>query len=309
MHRNWLRENSGNFLVAALLVAGLTLIFGSRAQAQAQLDTTRREQGGSSFDAEKILRNFHASYSVSYMGPYLAGGGPGTYNLYLTDIASTQLYHSLRVGYQAGDSLQVGVGEDIANNVETITNPSGLTYHSSFEQYDPYVYFNLPGVLDFSTWAVFTSLSFSLPLSNASKMDHKLTSLVFSQVWTWKRISPEWKAGFRFYLNPLWYDGGLPPGSTSRQTFYGSFGHFLNYGLSSTVWITTATHFDVEHRSPTPDGFFNLSRSLPDYFQLGAMYAPGIHPFLLSLGIFVQGLIWKPALDTSILGANFSFGI
>lgn len=296
-------------MLAAILIAALSLIPWNRVCAQAQLDTTRREHGSTSFDAGKILRNFHASYSVSYMGPYLSGGGPGTYNIYVTDIASTQLYHSFRAGYQVGDLLQVGLAEDVVNNVETITNPSGRTYLSSFEQYDPYVFFNLPGVFDSSAWSVFTSLSFSLPLSDASKVSHKLTSLVFSQVWTWKRISQQWRAGFRYYLNPLWYDGGLPSGVTDRETFYGSFGHFLNYRLSPAFWITSATHFDVEHRSPTPDGFLNLSRALPDYFQFGAMYEPEIRPFLLSAGIFVQGLIWKPALDTSIIGANFSFGI
>ena len=288
----------------------LGFVLGAReSRAQAQLDTPKREVGLNQFKAEEALKNIHASYSVSYMGPYLSGGGPGTYNIYLTDVASTQFYHSLRAGYQVNESLQVGVAEDIVNNLETVTSPSGVTYPSSFEQYDPYVYFNLPTFLELSSWTVFTSASFSLPLSNASKAAGKLTNLVFSQVWTVKQAPSAWKMGFRYYLNPSIYQDALAPGAMDRQTFYASFGHFLNYELSRGLSLTTSTHFDTEHRSPTQSGFFELKRSLPDFFQVGALYSPGLEPVLVTLGVYVQGLIWAPALNTSIIGGSFSFGI
>lgn len=276
--------------------------------AQAQLDTTKREQGSHFFSAHELLKNLHPSYSVSYMGPYLAGG-PGTYNIYLTDFASTQLYHSLRLGYQVSSEVQVGIGEDAVHNVETVINPEGRTYPTSFEQYDPYVYVNLPDHGNTGNWSVFTSASFSLPVSNASKSKSKLTNLVLSQVWSFKRAPGPWKMGFRYYLNPSIYGGPLAPGAVDRQTFYASIGHFLGYQLNADFLLSTSTHIDMEHRSPTPDGFLNLKRSLPDFWQLGLAYAPAVAPAILSLGIYVQALIWAPSLNTSIIGANLSVGI
>jgi hypothetical protein len=275
---------------------------------QAQLDTTKREQGLHSFSARDFFRNLHPSYSVSYMGPYLAGG-PGTYNIYLTDHASTQLYHSLRLGYQVSPSVQFGLGEDAVHNVETLVNPQGREYRASFEQYDPYVFLNLPSAFNLNDWSIFTSASFSIPLSNASKSNNKLTNLVFSQVWTWKKMPSPWKLGFRYYLNPSVYHGPLAAGTVDRQTFYASVGHFLGYQLNPDFSVATSTHIDMEHRSPTTDGFFNLRRSVPDFWQLSGAYTPAMNSALFSVGIYVQGLLWAPTLDTSILGANLSLGI
>ena len=277
--------------------------------AQAQLDTPKRETGSHLFLPKDLLKNIHAAYSVSYMGPYLSGGGPGTYNIYLTDVASTQFYHSLRVGYQFNEALQVGIAEDSVHNLETITNSAGRTYAASFEQYDPYVYFNLPKLFELNSWAVFTSASFSLPLSNASKTANKLTNLVFSQVWTYTAVPSPWKVGFRYYLNPSLYNGTLIAGSSDRQTFYASFGHFLNYEIFKNLSLTSSTHFDTEHRSPSPGGFFELRRSLPDFFQVGALYSASLNPALFSLGLYVQSLFWAPTLDTSIIGGSLSVGI
>jgi hypothetical protein len=284
------------------------VLCGQTASGQPQLDSTKREQGSHSFSAQEFVRNLHPSYSVSYMGPYL-GSGPGTYNIYLTDFASTQLYHSVRLGFQVSDDLQVGVGEDIVNNIETVMNPEGRTYRSSFERYDPYVYFNLPRRFDLQNWGVFTSVSFSLPFSNASQASGKLTNLVFSQVWTHKKVPSPWKAGFRYYLNPSIYQRGLSLGVRDRQTFYASFGHILGYQLSPAFALMTTTHFDVEHRTPNSSGFFHLKRSLPDFWQTAVTYSPKVDPALLSIGVYVQGLIWAPTLDTSIVGAQFSVGI
>jgi hypothetical protein len=276
--------------------------------AQAQLDTSKREVGSHSFIPEDLVKNIHASYSVSYMGPYLSGGGPGTYNIYLNDVASTQLYHSIRVGYQVDEALQIGIAEDIVNNLETVMSPSGRTSVSSFEQYDPYVYFNFPKFFELDSWSIFTSASFSLPLSNASKIGNRLTNLVFSQVWTYRGMPSRWKGGFRYYLNPIVYAGPRASGAVDRQTFYASFGHFLNYELSRSFSLTSSTHFDTEHRSPTQAGFFELKRSLPDFFQLGALYTADVAPALFSVGLYVQSLFWAPTLNTSIIGGNLSIG-
>ena len=94
-----------------------------------------------------------------------------------------------------------------------------------------------------------------------------------------------------------------------RQTFYFSFGTFLNYGISQDWALALRTHFDVEHRVPTTPGFFSLTRSVPDYVQLGVEYSPRLAPLMLGFSLYLQSLIWSPTLDTSILGGGLSVSI
>ncbi len=305
------------YLILMTLVAFLMgMGFSSNAHAQAQQDLPKPNQNLQGFSPpgeipslKDILKNIHGSYAVSFMGPQFNGNPGETYNIYLPDVSSTQLYHSFRIGYQVSEGLQMGIGEDIVHNLHDGTvAATGHTYQHSFEWYDPYLYFNLPNLIQVPGWLVFTSGSFSLPVTKPTQDAAKITNIVISQSWSVANFPSPFRYGFRLYLNPQFYNDPLPSGFTDRQTLYFSFGHFWGYQFSPLWGVSTSTHFDVEHRSPTPKGLLNLGSSLPDYFQVSTTVSPNVFPMFISIGAYMQCLIWKPAADTAIVGANFSVG-
>jgi hypothetical protein len=299
------------------IIVSLVLLFsGGRAWAQAQQDLPKPNQNVNLYRPpgeipafSDILKNIHASYAVSFMGPRLEGSSGETYNIYLPDVSSIQLYHSLRVGYQVTSSLQMGIGSDIVNNLKDGTvATTGKAYHHSFEWYDPYLYFNFPDLIRVPGWWVFTSASFSLPVTTPSQNAAKITNLVISQSWSINNFPSPWRYGFRLYLNPQFYTDPMPTGYIDRQTLYFSFGHFWGYQFNPAFSVTTSSHFDLEHRSPASNGFFSLGSSLPDFIQLSASFTPNLQPAFLSCSVYLQSLIWNPSMGTSIMGAQFSIG-
>lgn len=260
-------------------------------------------------DLKDILKNIHGGYSLSLMGPRLEGASNETYNIYLPDVSSIQLYHSFRLGYQVSDALQIGVNENIVHNLaDGIRSPSGSVYNHSFEWYDPNIYFNLPKLIQIPGWFVFTSASFSLPIGEASQNEAKITSIIVQQSWTKSSLETPWSYGLNLYFNPQFYNDPLPSGFVDRQTLSLSFGPKLGYRVSPTFALSSSVNFDVEHRAPDKKGALHLGEGLPDYFKIGATVFPQIYPLLLSFGGYFQSLIWNPAADTSIVGANFSIG-
>jgi hypothetical protein len=256
----------------------------------------------------EILGNIHGVYGVTFMGPRMNGSNRETYNIYLPDVSSVQAFHSLQVGYEISDQLQVGVGESIAQNLtEGVPGTTGIIHHRSFDWYDPYVYLTLPKWIQVPGWSVFTTGSLSLPLTDASDSALKITSITFSQSWTLKTRS-SWRFGMNFFLNPQFYSDPLPDGFQNRQTLYVSLGPTLGYALTPVCLVGINSHFTVEHRSPDPNGFFHLESSIPDTAQALVTLAPKWGPLFLSLTAYYQSLIWNPSPDTSIVGASFSSG-
>ncbi|MBU6153944.1 MAG: hypothetical protein KGP28_06540 [Bdellovibrionales bacterium] len=256
----------------------------------------------------EILKNFHGSYAVSYMGPRINGSPEETYNVFIPDVAPVQLFHSLKLGYQATENLQIGVGADIVQNmVNGVMGSTGIIRGRTSEWYDPYLYFDLPNLIQVDGWFVFTSASFSLPVGPASLASAKITSMILQQSWNLNTSSP-FSFGFGWFLNPQFYNDPIPQGFTDRQTLFLSFGPNLGFALSKTISIRASASFNVEHRSPNPNGLFHLSEALPDTARGSLSWSPDISPLFVSFGGYVQSVLWSPSFDTSIVGANFSIG-
>ena len=256
----------------------------------------------------EILGKIHGFYGVTVMGPRLNGMPHETYNLYLPDVSSIQAFHSLQVGYQIHDHLQIGVGESIAQNLyDGVSGTTGILHHRSFDWYDPYVYLNLPDWIQIPGWTIFTTASLSLPITDASDAAYKITSITLGQSWSLKMNSP-WRFGINLFLNPQFYSDPIPDGFQNRQTFYGSLGPNFGYSITPAWLIGVTSHFTFEHRSPDPKGFLNLDSGLPDTAQALVTFAPKFGPLFLSLTGYFQSLILNPSFDTSIIGANFSTG-
>jgi len=265
-----------------------------------------------------ILKNIHGSYSVSFMGPSLSGATNETYNIYIPDQAPLQLYHTLKLGYQVSPDLQIGVNESIVNNVAN--NVTGFPYDSNgnpvtpavygttFEWYDPNIYFDLPNLIKVPGWSVFTTASFSLPVSSGSISINRVTQFIIQQNWTKNSFGSSWSYGIHLYLNPQFYADPIPDGYTNRETFSFSFGPLVDYHVSDLMTLYASATFDIQHNSPDPAGFFDLTSGLPDYAQIGTTLFPNIFPLWMSIGGYFQWLVWNPAWNTSILGAKFSIG-
>ena len=262
-----------------------------------------------------IMKNVHGSYGVSYMGPRFEGSSDETYNIYLPDVSSVQLYHTAQLGFQVSPDLQIGINEAVVQNMaDGVHGLTGNIYNRSFEWYDPNIYFNLPHLFLVPGWWVFTSASFSLPLNQASQDQKKITEFIIQQSWTVRTAPSPWTYGFHLYLNPQFYADPPPENSIigepplSRQTLSFSFGHNLTYRVSPLFSVATATNFYVEHRSPDSQGFLHLGEGLPDYVQLSAKVFPNVYPLSLSFGTYLQALVFAPAWATTIIGGSINIG-
>lgn len=265
-----------------------------------------------------ILKNIHGSYSVGFMGPRLTGATNETYNIYLPDKAPIQLYHTFKLGYQVSPDLQVGIDENIVNNVaedvqgfSTDSNGKPIIanhYGKTFEYYDPDIYFNLPNLVKVQGWRIFTSASFSFPVTLASVNLKRITQLIIQQSWTRQNFGSDWSYGFHLYLNPQFYTDPIPDGILTRETFSFSAGPDLRYRVSNLFTLSASAVLDVQHNSPDSQGFFHLSDGLPDYIQFRATIFPNVYPMWMSIQGYFQSLIWNPSWETSILGAGISIG-
>ena len=251
------------------------------------------------------LRDLHGSYSASFMGPRINGTPEETYNAYLPDISSIQLFHSARVGWQVNRGLQLGVGEDLVQNLrDGVIGDTGIIHHRSEDLYDPYLYAEFPDTFAIPGWWITTAATLSLPLTRISRDSSRITSLGLKQTWS-RAVGARWHYGFHWFLNPQFYSEPIPEGGPSRQILYCAFGPDFDYRLSPTLRAGLSGHFDVEHRNSDPTGRA-LASALPDFLQISITWAPEWHGPGMNFGTYFQSLVWEPSWDTSIVGANLS---
>jgi hypothetical protein len=242
------------------------------------------------------------------MGPRLDGSLHETYNVYLQDVSSIQVFHSIQLGYQVNRNLQLGVGESFVQNlVEGIRGTSGVIHHRSFDAFDPYLYVNLPALIEVPGWTVSTTASLSLPMTDASYDAERIASISLAQNWNLVTGS-DLRFGVNVYLYPQFYSDPMPTGFQDRQTLYASFGPTLGMAISPSWLVSLATRFTIEHRSPDPEGFLHLGPGIPDTAQLLLSFTPDLGAVSLGMALYFQTLIWKPDASTSLMGANASIG-
>lgn len=259
-------------------------------------------------DAGEILKSLHGSYAVSYMGPRINGTPAETYNVFLSDISSVQLFHSVQLGYQVNEDLQLGFGGDASQDLASgVTGLKGSVSERSVTWYDPYLFFQFPRLFRVRGWSIFNAASFSLPVGQASIDAGKITSLTFRQGWSKTAIAP-WIFSFQIFLNPQLYSDPLPGGFRDRQTFYAAFGPGIGYELTPAFSLGVQSNLTVEHRAPTPGGWSELGESIPDTLKTSLTWAPNLNPVYASIGAYVQSVLWSPSFDTSIVGASLSLG-
>ena len=258
-------------------------------------------------DWHEFFKNTHGSYSLSFMGPRIAGSGNETYNIYVQDVAPLQLSHYWQLGVQANPNLQVGFkGSAIQNIADGVVGNTGIVRGRTFEMYDPEIYANLPNLIKIPGMNIFTSLAMSLSLSDASKNKGKITQITLDQNWNLDNFPSAWSFGITTEVQPIFYTDPMPSGLLYRRTLFASIGHLIGYQISPLVSLQWTSTFDMDHRSPDTQGTFDFTSNLPDTSRFGLNINPVIGDLYLSMGGYFQFLVWSPSFETSILGANFS---
>ena len=272
------------------------------------INTSRFEHPDDKTDWKEFFNNVHGSYGLSFMGPRIAGSGNETYNIYIPDVAPVQLSHTWQLGVQVNPDLQLGISQFAIQNVsDHVVGTTGTIRGRSFEMYDPEIYANFPNLIQVPGWFVFTSAKFSVPITKASQDKLKITQITIDQSWTTSNPASNWSFGVSAELQPIFYADPRPASVQNRKTLYASIGHLISYRISPSVNIQSTSTIDLDHRSPDPMGPFNLTSNLDDTSRLSLYLNPQwSNSFFVSLGGYFQFLLWKPGMETSILGMDFT---
>ncbi len=256
---------------------------------------------------DRVGKNLHGGYSVSYMGPRIAGVYNETYNIYLEDASPVQLFHGVQLSYKVNPDLEIGIKDSAVQNLaDGIVSKTGLVYQRDFIIYDPSVFFDLPNLIQVPGWFVSNNVSFSLSVTEASNNIGKITMIDWFQSWSLNTNGSPWSFAINLELIPKFYTEPKPLGFNNRQTLFFSVGHFLSYRLAPEFAIQTSTSFDWDHRAPDPQGAMHFGSNLPDTFKLSCVYTPQTSGVFLSFGAYFQSLIINPSTETSIVGADFA---
>ena len=271
------------------------------------IDTTPFNPPIGETDWKEFFRNVHGSYGVSFMGPRIAGSGNETYNIYIPDVAPVQLSHTWQLGAQVNPNLQLGFSLNSIQNIsDNVVGKTGIVRGRTFETYDPEIYANLPNLIHVSGWNVFTSAKMSIPVTQASKDNGKITQITLDQNWSIASES-DWTFGFSAELQPIFYTDPMPPNFTYRKTLYASIGHLISYRISPILNIQSTSTLDIDHRAPDPQGAFHFTSNLDDTSRLSLYLSPTIsNSIFISVGGFFQFLLWNPTMETSIIGLDFT---
>ncbi len=254
----------------------------------------------------EILGGFHGLYAASFMGPRLAGGPGETYNVFLGDTASMQVFHSFQLGYEVNEHLRMGFGGDLAQTLfDGVRGDDGTARSRSVDWFDPYVFFQFPDLIRIPGWSVFTAAALSLPMTRTSVESLRITSLTLQQSWNLALNGP-WRLGVNFFLNPVLLGYPAPERFPRRRTFYASVGPNFGYALSSEWNVGISTNFNFDHTSPDPEGSLHFDPAIGDFAQLSLAYSKTVGGVTLGVSTYYQSLIEKPSPATSILGAGFS---
>ena len=262
----------------------------------------------SMFDFTDFMRNFHANYNVSLMGPRMSGSSDETYNIYFEDVAPIQLFHGWAISYQATPDFKVGASISAPQNLTKVIGNTGVLYNPSFTFFDPKINFDFPNLFQNSVFSIYSSAAFSLPVTQASQDVGRITTLTFTQSWTVKNYPSDWSYGFNLFFEPLFYTEPIPAEYAGRQTMIFAFGHFLSYRVSKEFSVGTSTNINYDHvATPTGDSL-TIGTNLPDTMRVSCSILPNVYPAFLSIGGYLQAILWNPSPDTTIIGADFSIG-
>ena len=272
------------------------------------IDTAVFKKPKGEADWQDFFKNLHGSYGLSFMGPRIAGSGNETYNIFIPDVAPVQLSHTWQLGFQLNPNVQLGFSvNSIQNIADNVVGKTGANRGRSFETYDPEIYINLPNLIHVSGWNVFTSAKMSVPLTETSKNNGKITQITLDQNWNIDNNGSDWTFGVSAELQPIFFTDPIPTHLSYRKTLYASIGHLISYRISPLVNIQSTSTFDFDHRAPDPLGAFHFTSNLDDTSKLSIYINPAIsNSLFISVGGYFQFLVWSPTLETSILGLDFN---
>ncbi len=227
----------------------------------------------------EILREVRASYLMS-----------------IPAFEDPLMFHSFRLGYQVNNRIRMGLGGDLSQS--SLSGTAAWT--------DPYLYAEIPG--SGVAPSAYTMFSMSLPVTPESREALRITSLVFSQFWSFSGPQSSWQWGGHYTLNPVFEYDPPPGGPRDRQQFFCSVGHSLSFRISDHWSVTSRSSFQLEHRRPVTSDSPFLQIPFPETHQLGVNWSPSLPAFRVSVGASVQTVLFRPEASTSRIGGHLALG-
>lgn len=249
-----------------------------------------------------------ASYYVSLAGQSLGEKQLGaSYNPFARDKWPMQFYSALYYGYRFAPNWTIGMELSGAWNFASgIANQYGLV-ETGATLFQPAIQLKRANIVDTSWLNLFGQVQFFLPTSAfAREKQTFLLSVALDNTWTIRAVPYPFSVGINTKIQASFYERTVPEGpfAAGRETIYLSAGHFLNYTFSPHFDLQTTTLFDTNHWGGSPS-LSDFDVATDDRWKVQFNWYPRI-PVFNQAGIFVQGLIFKPMLATTIVGMDFT---
>ena len=292
----------GLLLISILFSAG----------AWADVDVPSRTPGAATLQTQAdawttFKNNSEASYYVSLAGQSLGEAQVGaSYNPYARSKWPMQFYSALYYGYKFAPNWTLGMELSGAwNFVGGVSNQFG-EIETGAALFQPAVQLKRANMIDVDWLNVFGQMQVFLPTSQFMREKQTfLFSVAFDNTWTVRALKAPWSVGVTTKIQASFYEQTVPgPFEASRETFYLSAGHFLNYSFSEHFQLQTSTQFDTNHWGGS-SSLLDFDVAQDDRWKVQFSWFPRI-PVFNQAGIFVQGLIFNPMLATTIVGMDFT---
>ncbi len=293
-------------VITALVLSGALSSWATRAEEPTQRSPGAALTESESSSWEALLKNSEASLYTSVAGPSLGGGNMGTsYNPFAGDRWPVQMYSALYLGYRLDSNWTLGAELSGVWNATTTTSRFGNEIQPSLSIFNPAIQLKRGNLVNIGWFDLFQTVQVFLPATEFSRIQQTmLISATLEHTYTFHPIDRRWLFGFNTRVQPTIYRQPVPqsPSEAWRQTFFVSGGHFLNYRLSQYFELLTETTFDAAHWGGS-QGYLSFAPANDDRWRATMRWTPGI-PLLANAGVFIQGLIFKPSLDATIVGAD-----
>jgi hypothetical protein len=222
-----------------------------------------------------------------------------SYSPYADDFSPMQLFQSLNLAYAFNPNNKVGTEWSGIKPLQSdVIDKFGGTYSTQFVLFDPIVYYDFFNFIQNKTFWANGRFAVSLPLSDFSKKNQKITDLYLGYFLKLRLPNPKWYFGVNlegwifFWEKPVGFN-----------VVNGSAGHNLGYKFSPAWSLDTGTVFDFSYISG-PNSHNTFSEGAVDRMRFTLRYQPLIDT--VQLGAFFQAPLYDRRPDRMALGMNLN---
>jgi hypothetical protein len=274
--------------------------------APAAAPSSRSQLASSTSFWEDLGHRTDFNYFGQFNGPAFGRPLIENHNVFEEGPWPIYLYHEATLAFHPAPDFKFGMGlaatQDLA---EGVNNRWGTPVKPSFTVFHPRVFASHQRIFDTGWLRLAGELSVLLPTSDYAQQERVFAGVSFNQTWN-IRVPRGWTLNFTTQVQPTFYQYELPIDydGFQRETLFVAAGHYLSYQFNRNFELSTSSIFDARHMSNAPGGIWDFGSAAEDRLKIQLDYYHGSGIF--RLGAFVQNVIARPRLDTSIVGANLT---